>query len=147
MARAEWALWLLLLSCKTNILEIEHMMRQTTRIFVLSGPSLFANGLQVLLGEEAGLEIVGRETDPRQAVSRIRGSHPDVIVVADGEGVTELEAELLRLVREGFPMGIVEVHLGTNTVCVYCGEQRAILEVGDLADTIHRICAALHTEA
>ena len=130
----------MLLSCKTNILQIEHMMRQRTRIFVISGPSLFANGLQVLLREEPGLEIVGRETDPRQAVRRIRESHPDVIILTDGEAVAGPGLELLRLVREGLHMRIVEVDLATNTLCIYCGERQPIREVGDLADTVRHIC-------
>ena len=119
-------------------------MRQPARVFVVWGPSLFENGIEALLGEEPGLEIVGRETDPGKAIGRIRESHPDVIVVADGEGPTGLEAELLRLVREGFPMSIVEVHLETNTLCFYWGERQSIRDAGDLADTIHRICGA-HT--
>jgi len=137
----------LLLACKATILHIEHIMRQMARVFVISGSSLFENGLEVLLGEEPGLQIVGRETDPRQAAERIRECHPDVVVVADGEGATGLEAELLRLVREGFPMRIVEVHLETNTLCFYWGERQSIRDAGDLADTIHRICAALPTQA
>jgi len=61
-------------------------VRQRTRVFVLSGPSLFGNGIEGLLCEEPGLEIVGRETDPGQAVRPIRESHPDVIILTDGEG-------------------------------------------------------------
>jgi len=118
-----------------------------TRVFVLSGPSLFGNGIEALLCEEPGLEIVGRETDPGQAVRRIRESHPDVIILADGEGVTELEAELLGLVREGLHVRIVEVHLATNTVCIFCGEQQPIREVGDLVGTVQYICEGLSQEA
>jgi hypothetical protein len=134
-------------SWKTNILSIEHIMIQIARVLVISGPSLFGNGIEALLGKDPGLEIVGRETDPRQAVERIRECHPDVVIVADGEGQTGLEAELLRLVREGFHMRIVEVHLETNTLCFYWGERQSIRDAGDLANTIHRICAALPTEA
>jgi chemotaxis response regulator CheB len=102
------------------------------RVFVISELSLFGEGLEGLLGEEPGLEIVGRETDPRQAVRRIKEAHPDVIILTDGERAAGLDAELLRLVREGLHMRIVEVHPETNTVCIYSGEQQAIREVGDL---------------
>jgi hypothetical protein len=116
------------------------------RVFVISELSLFGEGLEGLLCEEPGLEIVGRETDPRQAVRRIKETNPDVIILTDGEGATGLDAELLRLVREGLHMRIVEVHLETNTVCIYCGEQQPIREVGDLADTVQRICDGLAGE-
>ncbi|HUW14823.1 MAG TPA: hypothetical protein VM537_34205 [Anaerolineae bacterium] len=93
------------------------------------------------------MEIVGRETDPGQAVKRIKEARPDVIILADGEPATELEAELLGLVREGLQVRIVEVHLETNTVCIYCGEQQPIREVGDLVGTVQYICEGLSQEA
>jgi len=108
---------------------------------------LFGNGIEGLLGEEPGLEIVGRETDPRQAVRRVKETHPDVIILTDGEAATGLDAELLGLVREGFHMRIVEVHLATNTVCLYCGEQQPIREVRDLVDTVQHVCDGLTGEA
>ena len=117
------------------------------RVLVLSDGSLFAEGIEELLRQEEGLEIVGREADAQEAVRLIKESHPDVILVADGEGATGLEAELLRLVREGFPMRIVEVHLETNSICLYCGEQQPIREARDLVDTVQHICDSLNREA
>jgi len=112
----------------------------------LSGPSLFGEGIEGLLRQEPGLEIVGRETDPRQAVRRIKETHPDVVILTDGEAATGLGAQLLGLVREGLHMRIVEIHLQTNTLCIYCGEQHPIREVGDLVDTVQHICDSLAGE-
>jgi len=39
------------------------------------------------------------------------------------------------MVREGLHVRIVEVQLATNTLCIYCGEQHPILEVGALMVT------------
>jgi hypothetical protein len=113
------------------------------RVLVVAEPSMFDEGIEELLRQEPGLEVVGREADPRQAVSRIRETHPDVIILTDGERATGLDVELLRLVREGVHVRIVEVHLETNTVCIYCGEQQPIREVQDLVDTVGHICAGL----
>jgi len=112
----------------------------------LSGPSLFGEGVEELLRREPELEIVGWETDAPQAVGRIKETHPDVIVLTDGEAATGLDAELLGLVREGLHMRIVEVHLATNTLCIYCGEQQSIREAGDLVDTVQHICDSLAGE-
>ena len=117
------------------------------RVLVVSPPSLFEEGIEGLLRQEPGLEIVGLETDPGQAIGRIREAHPDVVILADGEAGTGLELELLRLVREGFHMRIVEVHLATNTLCLYCGEQQPIREVRDLVDAVQHICDSLNREA
>jgi hypothetical protein len=113
------------------------------RVLVVAEPSMFDEGIEELLRQEPGLEIVGRETDPRQVVGRIRETHPDVIILTNGERATGLDAELLRLVREGLHMRIVEVHLVTNTLCLYCGEQQPIREARDLVDTVQHICEGL----
>ena len=120
--------------------------RPKARVLVLSGPSLFGEGIEGLLRQEPGLEIVGLETDSGQAIGRIKETHPDVVIVTDGEAATGLDAQLLGLVREGLHMRIVEVHLETNTLCIYCGEQQPIREVGDLVDTVQHICDSLAGE-
>ena len=117
------------------------------RVLVVSNASLFGEGIEGLLRQEPGLEIVGLETDPGQAVERIKEAHPDVVILADVEAGTGLELELLRLVSEGFHMRIVEVHLATNTLCLYCGEQQSIGEARDLVDTVRHICDGLNREA
>jgi chemotaxis response regulator CheB len=117
------------------------------RVLVVAEPSLLQEGIEELLRREPGLEIVGLETDPGQALGRIRECHPDVVVLTDGEAEIVLGAELLRLVREGFHMRMVEVHQATNTLCVYCGEQQPIREVQDLVDTVEHICDGVTREA
>jgi len=117
------------------------------RVLLVSEPSLFAEAVEGLLRQEQGLEIVGLETDPEQAVERIKESHPDVVILTDGEAATELEAELLHLVREGFPMRIVEVDRATNTLCIYCGERQSIREVRNLVEAVEQICDCLNREA
>jgi DNA-binding NarL/FixJ family response regulator len=121
--------------------------RPRARVLIVSGLSLFGEGIEGLLRQEPGLEIVGLETDPGQAIGRIREAHPDVVILTDGEAGTGLGAELLGMVREGFRMRIVEVHLASNTLCLYCGEQQSIREVRDVVDTLEHICDSLNREA
>jgi len=116
------------------------------RVLVVSERSLFGEGMEELLGQEPGLEILGREEDLKEAIRRIKEAHPDVIILTDGEAATGLVAEWLRLVREGFHMRIVEVHLETNTLCIYSGEQQPIREVRDLVDTVRHMCDGLNRE-
>ena len=93
------------------------------RVLIVSGMSLFEEGIEGLLRQEPGLEIVGLETDARQAMERIREAHPDVVILTDGEAAAGFSPELVRMVREGLRMRIVEIQLATNTLCIYCGEQ------------------------
>jgi hypothetical protein len=117
------------------------------RVLLVSRLSLFEAGIEELLRQEPGLEIVGRETDAKEAVRRIEKAAPDVVILTDGEAAAGLGLELFQLVREGVRIRIVEVHLATNTLCLYCGEQQSIREVGDLVDTVRHLCEGLIGDA
>lgn len=125
----------------------EERARPKARVLIVSDRSLFGEGLEGLLRGETGLEVVGWERDSAQAVSRVKETLPDVVILTDGEAGTGFETELLRMVREGFCMRIVEIDLATNTLCLYCGEQQSIREAGDLVDTVRHICDSLNREA
>ena len=116
-------------------------------MLIVSQLGLFGEGIEGLLRQEPGLEIVGLETDPGQAIRRVKEALPDVVILTDGGGASGLETELLCLVREGLRMRIVEIHLATNTLCIYCGERQSIREVGDLVDAVEQICDCLNREA
>ncbi len=119
-------------------------MTARARVLVVSGPSLFGEGIEGLLRHEPGLEIAA--LDPAQAIGRIKEVHPDVVVLTDAEAATGLGLELLGMVREGLHIRIVEVHRATNTVCLYCGEQQPIREARDLVDRVRGICGGLIRE-
>jgi CheY-like chemotaxis protein len=121
--------------------------RPKARVFLVSHQSLFGEGIEELLRQEPGLEVVGRETDMPEAVRRIREAPPDVVILTDGEAEEGLGLELLQLVREGVRIRIVEVHLAANTLCLYCGERQSIHEVGDLVDTVRHLCEGLTGDA
>ena len=113
------------------------------RVLVVAEPSLFEEGIEELLRQEEGLEIVGREKDPQEAARRIKESSPDVIILIDGEAGTGLDVDLLRLAREGFQIKIVEVHLTTNTLCIYRGDHRSIGGAQDLVGVVRQLCQGL----
>jgi hypothetical protein len=131
----------------TGVMEGAGTARPRARVLLVSHLSLFEEGIEELLRQEAEVEIVGRETDLPGAVKRVREAPPDVVILTDGEGKTGLGLELLRLVREGVRMRVVEVHLATNTLCLYCGDRQSIRDVGDLVDTVRHICEGLIGDA
>ena len=110
------------------------------RVLVVAEPSMFEEGIGELLRQEPGLEIVGQGADAQEAVRLIEECHPDVILLADGESATGCAPEFMRLVREGFHIRVVEVHLATNTLCLYSGERQPIRQVQDLVDSVRHLC-------
>ena len=106
------------------------------RVFMFSSHPLFGQGVESLLREEAGLEIVGRETDVDKAVERIRELRPDVVVMDSGDPAGDPTPAVMRILREGLGTKLVGLNLKDNTMCIYRGEQRAVKSIEDLVEAI-----------
>jgi DNA-binding NarL/FixJ family response regulator len=106
------------------------------RIFMLSSQPLFSQGVESLLAERGGLEIVGRETDAAKALACIRKSRPDV-VIADSRDIASAPFSIVAcLLKEDEHVKILVLNLEDQTVRVYRGEMREALNVDDLVDAI-----------
>jgi DNA-binding NarL/FixJ family response regulator len=117
-------------------------MAQRARVLILSSLSLFGEGIEGLLRQEPRLEIIAVEAQPLEAGAIVHEYHPDVVVLADGEAVSGVGLELVRLVREGFCLRMVDVDLATNTLCAYRGKQQWIREPRDLVGAVLQLCEA-----
>ena len=111
-------------------------------IFVLSSHPLFGQGVEILLRQEAGLDIVGRETDVDRAMERIKELQPDVVIVDSGYPACDPTPAVTRILREGLGIKVIGLNLQNNTLCIYRGEQRVVKEVGDLVAAIEQPPAA-----
>jgi DNA-binding NarL/FixJ family response regulator len=106
------------------------------RIFMLSRHPLFSEGVESLLCGEAGLEIVGRETDLEKGLGRIRELRPDVVIVDNGDPMHDPLAAVMRILRESLGTRVIGLNLQDNMVCTYRGEQRIARGVEDLLEAI-----------
>lgn len=109
-----------------------------TRVLMISRQSMFEQGLDSLLRQEAGLEIVVCETDVGRVMERIKEVRPDVVIFeANGpEAEAEVGQVVRRLLRENLKLKVIELNLQDNTLCIYCGEHRVIKQVADLVEAI-----------
>jgi DNA-binding NarL/FixJ family response regulator len=110
-----------------------------TRVYIVSGSSLFFQGVEALLRREAGIEVVGREADVDLALERIRESAAEVVIVdSDDEraidrGVAAAEHRLgAALMAQGQRARVVGLNLQDNTMCVVHGERRQVHSMADL---------------
>jgi DNA-binding NarL/FixJ family response regulator len=113
------------------------------RILVVAKPSMFHEGIEAILRQEPGLEIVGREEEPQEAIKLMKEASPDVILVGNGDTARRLAPELMCMVKDGCPIRMIEVHLATNTLCIYRGDQLPIREAADLLGTVRQLCHGL----
>jgi DNA-binding NarL/FixJ family response regulator len=106
------------------------------RVFVLSCHPLFGQGVELLLSQEAGLDIVGRETDLDRAIERIQELRPDVVIVDSNDSAYDLALVVMRILRERLPTRVIGLNLQENILCIYHGEQRVIKRLQDLVEAI-----------
>ena len=107
------------------------------RIFMLSSPSLFSQGVEIVLRQKCDAEIVGHEADVDTAIARIKALRPDVVIV-DNErsgGLTDW-ALVMRLLKEQTGAKIVGLSLHDNTFSIYRGEQKELCRIEDLTKAI-----------
>jgi DNA-binding NarL/FixJ family response regulator len=102
------------------------------RVFILSSHPLFSQGVESLLRQEPGVEIVGRETDVDNAMERIKELQPDVVILDNGDPTPEV----MCILREGVGTKVIGLNLQDNTVCIYRGEQRVVKSIEDLIEAI-----------
>jgi DNA-binding NarL/FixJ family response regulator len=106
------------------------------RVFILSCHPLFGQGVEILLRQEPGLEIVGREADVDQAVEHIHELRPDVVIFDNNDPEVDFRPVVMRILRKGLGTKIIGLNLRDNTLCIYRGEQRVLKEVKDLVEAI-----------
>ena len=106
------------------------------RIFMFSTHPLFGQGVESLLREETGLEVVGRETDVDKAVERIKELRPNVVIVDSGDPGCDPTLAVMRILRQGVVAKVIGLNLQDNTIRIYRGEQRVVKEMQDLIEAI-----------
>lgn len=105
-------------------------------IFMLSSQLLFSRGVEDLLRQQAGLEIVGHETDATRALARIRELKPDAVIL-DSKDLASSPSTLVALIlREAPAAKVIALNLENDRICVYRGEQRTAQSVDDLRQVI-----------
>jgi DNA-binding NarL/FixJ family response regulator len=106
------------------------------RVFILSSHPLFSQGVESLLRQEAGLDIVGREADADKALERIKEIQPDVVILECAEPTRDPTLAVVRILRKEVGTKLIELNLQDNTVCIYRGEKRVVKSIEDLVEAI-----------
>jgi TorA maturation chaperone TorD len=103
---------------------------------MLSGQLLFSRGIEELLCQQPGLEIVGRETDVDRALDCIRRLRPDVVIL-DSKDLASTPANVVAAIfREAPQARVISLNLENDQIQVYHGERRAAQSIDDLRSVI-----------
>ena len=107
-------------------------------IFILCEHPLFARGLEHLLRQERGVEIVGVATERESALTQIRTIKPDVILVEADHGKPDPGTLLFTVVQDRGEGRVLSVSFNRNEAVLYTGRRWKASRARDLIEGIKR---------
>ncbi len=102
------------------------------RIFMLSGQLMFSEGVELMLQDRSGYEIVGRETDVAKAIERILDLQPDIIIIDCANQDLLAATTVARIMNQAPNTKIIALNLTDNQIRLYKSEQRTARSSTDL---------------
>lgn len=114
------------------------------RIFIISTYPMFSYGLESLLSQENGLEIVGQEANIDTAVEQIKDRRPNVVILDSDEPTGRVVSNMLdQIAQENLETKVIGLSLRTNKIHIYRTTKQVVTGVNDLlAAILHDSSAA-----
>lgn len=106
------------------------------RVFMVSGQLLFSRGVENLLCQRSGVEIVGHEADAARAIERICDLRPDAVIL-DSKDLASVPSTIVASILKETPGAkVIALNLENDRIHVYRGEQRTAQCVDDLLEVM-----------
>jgi hypothetical protein len=104
------------------------------RVFILTSQPLFAQGVQSLLSDQPGIEVVGVATIGPGVFAQVQAAAPDSIIIeAKGEEQSRLIAQMLEFIPDAKVIGLT---LEDNRIHTYYHQRKPGQRVEDLLEAI-----------
>lgn len=97
---------------------------------------MFGKGIEALLSQESGIEIVGKGADLSTAVECIQENRPDVVIVNLDDPDLDLSPTVRCILRERLGISIIGLSLQDNKISIYRGQEQQIQQIDDLLKAI-----------
>jgi DNA-binding NarL/FixJ family response regulator len=97
---------------------------------------MFSRGVENLLSQQPGLQIVGREADPGVAIGCIQRLQPDVVILDSKDPASEPSGLVAAILSAAPQARVISLNLENEQMLVYRGERRAAQSVDDLRAAI-----------
>lgn len=108
------------------------------RVLLVASCTLFGRGVENLLRQEPGLEVLVCEADVSRAIERVKELKPDVVIIEHRTPATDLGNALRRMLRACEKLKIIELDSEDDTISIYSGRQQVIKQVQDLVSAIEQ---------
>jgi DNA-binding NarL/FixJ family response regulator len=107
-----------------------------TRVFILSHHPMFGRGLESLLHREAGLELVGQETDEEKAIEQIKALQAQVVIWDSSKTQDGAMPTIISVLRENPGIRVIGLSLHDNNLYIYQVTQRIANDLEELIEAI-----------
>ncbi len=108
----------------------------TCRVFILTEHPLFAEGVETLLREQPGLEVIGTGDVSPQTFARIQELVPDAVVV--GASGDEQDSLVARVFQALPGLKVVALNLDDNRIHIHYRQMKVGRQVEDLVEAIRQ---------
>ncbi len=105
-------------------------------VFIISNQLMFKRGLESLVRQKDGLNIIGYEADKEHAVEQIEILHPDIVILDSTGSLQDNISEILHILNKNPDIKIISLNLNSNKLSVYQVKQRPVTGVQDLIEAI-----------
>jgi DNA-binding NarL/FixJ family response regulator len=106
------------------------------RILIISQHLMFGYGLESLLHQETGLNVVGWERNIAHATNTIKELEPDAVILDRDDTSFDFTSELLQILHLHPGLKVICVNLQDNNLHIYQSHQRVANDVEDLLEAI-----------
>ena len=106
------------------------------RLCFLSPPCMLGQGIETLLSQQCGLEILCTKTELTEVLQCIQTCRPDVVIINCYDLEKDMHAAVVGILEEVFDVCIIGISLTDNKICIHRGEHQQIQEVDDLLKAI-----------
>lgn len=108
------------------------------RVLILSQPSIFSLGIENLLAQEAGIEIVsrGQDMDLNTTIEYIQRNRTDVVIVNCDDPDPELTPVIQCILRDRPGIRVIGLSLRNTQISIFQGKKKQVHMVEDLFKAI-----------
>lgn len=89
---------------------------------------MFQHGLESLLSQQNGVDIVGRATNPDLAIEQIKTLQPDVVIVDSTKLSAEVISKIIRVLSDYRDTKVIGLNLHDNQLTLYQRNQSVAVE-------------------
>lgn len=107
-----------------------------SRVLILSDQSLFYQGIQNLLEQDAVLDVVDCELSARELVAHIKATRPDAVLLDSDHPPASIASRLMDILHDMRGIRLIGISYQHNTLYVYRGETQNVRDVADLLNVI-----------